>query len=130
MAFSYSNSDWECGSPHPKLLEVATPATVVAAPIIVKESGSVPIHLPGIVMEFVGTEMDDQGCSCKGNINCGKVMEGEVVVHLRMVQIMVEGQEETVIACVWVTDWIDCCHVGFIPCHMAKYTTHYNRALA
>jgi hypothetical protein len=40
-------------------------------------------HPPGIGVETVVTEAGDQGCSCKEHIiNCGKVMEPDVVVRL------------------------------------------------
>jgi hypothetical protein len=88
-------------------------------------------HPPGIVVETVGTEAGDQGCSCKEHIiNCGKVMEPDVVVRLWKVQILVEGREETAIAAIWVTDGIICCCVGFLPCHMVKHAPPYNGALA
>jgi hypothetical protein len=56
-------------------------------------------HLPGIVVEIVGTERGDRGCSCEEHTNnCGKVMAKDVVVCLCKVQIMVEGREETAVA--------------------------------
>jgi hypothetical protein len=65
-------------------------------------------HPPGIVVEIVNTEAGNQGCLCEEHsVNCGKVLELDVVVHLRKVQVVVEGREETVIAAIWVTDWID-----------------------
>ena len=42
--------------------------------------------------------MANQGRSCKAHINYGMVLEENVVVHLRKVQVLVEGREETVIA--------------------------------
>jgi hypothetical protein len=44
---------------------------------------------------------------------CGLVVEEDTLLRLRRVQIEVDGQEETVIACIWVTDRIDCCCIGF-----------------
>jgi hypothetical protein len=29
----------------------------------------------------------------------------------------------------WVTDGIDCCHVGFLLCHMVRHATCYDKAL-
>jgi hypothetical protein len=70
-------------------------------------------HPPGIVVEIVGTEADDQGCLCEEHtLNCSKVLEPEVVVRLWKVQVMVEGREEKAIAVVWVNDEINRCHVA------------------
>jgi hypothetical protein len=55
-------------------------------------------HPTGIVVKIVGTNMADQGRLCKEHINCGMVLEEDVVVRLRKVQVMVEGREETVVA--------------------------------
>ncbi len=82
------------------------------------------------MVENVGTEMCDQGRSCEEHTNnCGKVMAGDMVVHFCKVQIMVEGWEEMVIAAYWMMDGINCCHVGFLPCHMVRHATCYNRAV-
>ena len=55
---------------------------------------SPPTHPSGVVVEIVGTERGDQGCSCEEHhINCGEVLAEDVVVRLRKVQILVEGKE-------------------------------------
>ena len=41
-----------------------------------------------------------------------------------------EGEEETAIAAVWVTDGIDRCRVGFLQRHMVAYAEQYDGALA
>ena len=88
-------------------------------------------HPSGIVVEIVRTEWGDQGRSCdEHNINCGEVLAEDVVVHLRKVQILVEGKEETAIAAIWINDGIDCCRVGFLPCHMVKHAARYDGAVA
>ncbi len=88
-------------------------------------------HPPGIVVEIVGTEADDQGCLCEEHtLNCSKVLEPEVVVRLWKVQVMVEGREEKAIAVVWVNDGINCLPCGFFPRHMVKHAEHCDRALA
>ncbi len=80
------------------------------------------IHPPGIVVEIVGTEAGNRGRTCKEHtINCGKVLEENVVVRLWKVQVVVNGREETAIAAVWVTDGIDRCRVGFLKRHMAQH---------
>jgi hypothetical protein len=53
------------------------------------------------------------------------------VVHLRMVQLVVDGKEEKTIEVVWVSKGMDRCFcVGFLSCHMVRHTTCYNGALA
>jgi len=46
------------------------------------------------------------------------VVEEDTLLCLRKEQIMVDGQEETVLACYWVTDGIDRCRIGFLKCHI------------
>ena len=88
-------------------------------------------HPPGIVVEIVGTEANDQGRSCEEHpINCGEVLEPDVVVRLRKVQLMVKGREEMAIAAIWVTDGMDHCRVGFLPRHMVKHAARYDGSLA
>jgi hypothetical protein len=73
------------------------------------------LHPPGIVVEIVGTEAGDQCRTCEEHtVNCGIVLEEDVVVHLWKVQVVVDGREEMAIAAVWVTDRIDRCRVGFL----------------
>ncbi len=62
---------------------------------------------------------------------CGdEVLKEDVVVRLCAVQLVVDGKEEKAIEAVWVTERMDCCRVGFLPCHMVRHTTRYNGALA
>jgi hypothetical protein len=49
---------------------------------------------------------------------------------LRKLQLMVAGKEEMAITEIWVTDGVDRCHVGFVPCHMVKHAARYDGALA
>jgi hypothetical protein len=112
------------------MADVAAPAEVVAAPAPVKKVPG-PFHPSGVVVEIVGTEMGDQSRSCEEHAsNCGKVMAEDVVVRLWKVQIQVEVMDKMVITTYWVMDGVDCCHVGFLPCHMVRHATHYNGALA
>jgi hypothetical protein len=91
----------------------------------------VATHPPGIVVEIVGTLMGDRGRSCEEHAVCGSVLEEDMVVRLRKVQVLVDGgAEETVIACYWVTDGIDRCRVGFLMRHMVKHAFLYDGALA
>ncbi len=61
---------------------------------------------------------------------CGEVVEEDTWLCLGRVQIEVDGHEETAIACIWVTDGIDRCRVGFLKCHMLKHAWRFNGALA
>ncbi len=53
-----------------------------------------------------------------------------MVVRLQKVQILVNGFEETAIACYWVTDGIDPCRVGFLMRHMVAHAARYDGALS
>ena len=61
---------------------------------------------------------------------CGSVLEEDMIVRLRRVQVLVEGMEETAIACIWVTDGVDRCRVGFLMRHMVAHAMRYDGALA
>ena len=89
-----------------------------------------PVHPPGILVEIVGMQMSNQDCLCKEQEHCRDVLREEIVVSLCRVQLMVEGKEETVMAVVWVSDRINRCCVGFLPCHMVPRAALYNGALA
>ena len=85
-----------------------TSLTKSATKLAPKNSFNMVFHPPGIVVEIAGTEASDQGRSCEEHpINCGEVLEPDVVVRLRKVQLMVEGREGVAIAAIWVTDGMD-----------------------
>jgi hypothetical protein len=87
-------------------------------------------HPPGIVVDIVGAEAGDRGRTCEEHtINCGEVLEEDVVVRLWKVQIMVDGREEMGIAAVWVTDGINRCRVGFLKRHMVRHAVCFDGAL-
>jgi hypothetical protein len=120
----------------PVMADVAEPTEVVAMPAPVAKAKAPdetvpgPFHLPGVVIEIIGMEMGDQGRSSEECVNsCDVVMANKVVVHLRKVQMMVEGLQETAIAVYWVTGGINCFRVGFLPCHMVRHATHYDGAV-
>ncbi len=50
--------------------------------------------MPCIVVNIVGTEMADWSHSCEEHTNRGVVLKEDVLVHLRKVQVLVEGREE------------------------------------
>ena len=104
------------------------PQVRAAAEVVMRAE---PVHLPGILVEIVGLQMSCQGRSCEEHEMCGdEVLKEEVVVRLRMVQLLVEGKEEKAMGMVWVTDGIDHCRVGFLPQHMVKPAALYNGVLA
>ncbi len=113
----------------PATADIAAPAEVVAVPAPV---GYVPgpFHPTGVVVEIIGMEVGDQGCSCEEHSKCCEVMAEDVVVRLCTGQIQAEGWEETAIAAYWVMDGIDRCHVGFLQCHMVRQAAHYDGGLA
>jgi len=87
-------------------------------------------HPSPVVLHIVGTEADDRGRSCEEHLCCGEVLQEDVVVRLRKVQIVVDGKEETAVAAVWVTDGMERCRVGFLQRHMVKHAARYDGALA
>ena len=44
-------------------------------------------HPPGIVVAIVGTLMGDRGRSCEEHTVCGSVLEEDMVVRIRKVQV-------------------------------------------
>jgi hypothetical protein len=87
-------------------------------------------HPPGIVVKIVGTDAGDRDRMHEEHtVNCGKVLEEGVVVHLWKVQVVVDGREEMAIAAVWVTDGIKHCHVGFLKRHMVQHAARFDGAL-
>ncbi len=70
-------------------------------------------HPSGIVVEIVGIEKGNRGHLCEKQDVCGEVVEEDTLLCFRREQILVDGKEETVIACYWATDGVDRCRVGF-----------------
>ncbi len=85
---------------------------------------------PGIIVQIVGTEVGTNGRSCEEHTVCGSVLKEDMVVRLWRVQILVEDHEKTAIACIWVTDGINCCRVVFLICHMVAHAMRYDGAPA
>ena len=83
-----------------------------------------------VVLHIVGTEADDRGRSCEEHHCCGEeVMQEDIVVRLRKVQVLVDGREETAVAAIWVTDGMDRFRVGFLQRHMVKHAARFDGAL-
>ena len=89
-----------------------------------------PYHPSGILVDIVGINASDKGRSCEEHANCGSVLKIDTLVRFRFVQIWCNEQEETALAVYWVTDGIDRCRVGFLPCHLLKHQAAYNGKLA
>ena len=88
-------------------------------------------HPSGITVEIVGIESGTNGRSCYQHDVCGSVIEEDVVVRLRKIQIRNNiGKEETAIAAFHVTDGIDQCHVGFLPRHFVPHAPSFDGVLA
>jgi hypothetical protein len=83
-----------------------------------------------IVISIVGLEANDRGRSCEEHKVCGVVMQEDVVVRLRKVQVLVDGKEETAIAAYWITDGMERCRVGFLLRLLVMYASWYDGALA
>jgi hypothetical protein len=82
-------------------------------------------HPPGITVEIVGIESGTNGRSCYQHDVCGSVIEEDVVVRLRKMQIRNNiGKEETAIAAFHVTDGIDQCRVGFFLAILCLTLSH------
>lgn len=87
-------------------------------------------HPSGVTVDIVGTEVGESGRSCDDHEVCGSVLELDMVVCLRQVQILIKGKEESAIAAYWVTDGVDRCRVGFLPRHCLKHAEQFEGKLA
>ena len=88
-------------------------------------------HPPGITVEIVGIDASGNGRSCHQHDVCGSVLDDNVAVRLRKVQIMnSSGREETAIAAYLVSDGIDPCRVRFLQRHFVPHTRSFDGVLA
>ena len=79
-------------------------------------------HPRGRTVEILGIISPRNGRSCKEHPICGRVLQEDLVVHFRKVQVLIDGKEESAIAAFWVSDGVDRCRVGYLP----KYhVTHW-----
>jgi hypothetical protein len=86
----------------------------------------------GRVIDIVGIAIGDRGRSCEEHVAfCGVVLGPDVLVRLVKEEIFVEGKIEAVVSAYWVTDSMECCRVGFLPCFLvAKNADKVNGLLA
>lgn len=61
---------------------------------------------------------------------CCSILKVDTIVCFKRTQAVVNGKEETAVEAIWVTDGIDHCCVGFLPCVYRKHTEHYNSKIA
>ena len=88
-------------------------------------------HPTGVVVEIVGIAAGDQGRSCNDHPDyCGEVLQEDVIVRIRKVQVIIGGKEVKALAAIWVTDGVDYCHVGFLPCHFVPHADDFDGTLA
>ena len=78
-------------------------------------------HPWGRTIEIFGIESPTNGRSCEEHVVCGSVLQDDVVVRLRKVQVVIEDKEETAIAAFWVSDGVDRCRVGYLPKFHVKH---------
>ena len=90
------------------------------------------IHHPtGITVEIVGIEANSNGRSCYQHDVCGTLVEEDVILRLRKVQILnCVGREETAIAAYHVSDGIDQCRIGFLQRHFVAHAKTFDGILA
>ena len=87
-------------------------------------------HRWGRTIEIFGIESLTNGRSCEEHVICGSVLQDDVAVRLRKVQVLIEEKEETAIAAFWVSDGVDRCRVGYLPKIHVKHWKLLEGALA
>ena len=85
-------------------------------------------HPSGITIKIVEIESGTNDRSCYQHNICGSLVEEDVVLRLRKIQMVKNsfGQEETAIAAFHVTDGIDQCHFGFLPLHFVPHAPSFD----
>ena len=78
-------------------------------------------HPSGETVEIFGINSDTNGRSCEEHPICGSVLQDDVVVRFRKVQVSINNKEESAIAAFWVSDGVDRCRVGYLPRHHVKH---------
>ena len=89
-------------------------------------------HPASLTVEIVGIEASGNGRSCGDQHDvCGSVLDEDIVVRLRKVQIINSyAKEETAIAAYLVSDGINQCRVGFLQRHFVVHATSFDGVLA
>jgi hypothetical protein len=87
-------------------------------------------HPTGETFDIVGFAVGNRGRSCEEHEVCGSIIEVDMVIRVRKVQIVIAGLEETALAAYWVTDGIDRCRVGFLPRHMVHHWKRHEGKIA
>ena len=88
-------------------------------------------HPTGITVEIVGIQASINVRSSDQHDVCGAVLDDDVVVRLRKVQILNrQGGEETAIAAYLVSDGIDLCRVGFLQRYLVAHAKSFDGVLA
>ena len=87
-------------------------------------------HPWGHTIEIFGIKSLTNRHSCEEHVICGSVLQEDVVVQLRKVQVLIEEKEETAIAAFWVSDGVDRCRVGYLPKFHIKHWKLLEGALA
>ncbi len=117
-------------APAKKVASSASAPDLAPAPIFL-DNPQARAAVQANLVEIVGLQMSCRGRLCEEHELCGdEVLKEDFVVSLRTVQLVVGGKEEKAIEVVWVTEGMDRCRVGFLPCHMVRHATCYNEALA
>ena len=91
------------------------------------------VHHPSrfLTLEIVGIEASNNSRSCDQHDMCGSVLDDDVVIWLRKVQILKSnGHEETAIAAYLVSDGINQCRVGFLQRHFVAHVKSFDGVLA
>ena len=65
------------------------------------------IHPLGQTVEIFGIDSPTNGRTCEEHGICGHVLQEDVVVMFRKVQVVIKEKEESAIAAFWVSDGID-----------------------
>ena len=88
------------------------------------------IHPYGQTVEIFGIDSPTNGRSCEEHRIRGHVLQEDVVVRFRKVQVLIKEKEESAIAAFWVSDEIDRCCVGYLPRHHVKHWKRLEGCLA
>ena len=79
------------------------------------------IHPWGQTVEIFGINSPTNGHKCEEHPICGHVLQEDVIVRFRKVQVVIKEKEESAIAAFWVSDGIDRCHVRYLLRHHVKH---------